>query len=122
MNPQKEMEKRLAELEKKVNSLYAVSTIPLNVDRSFQARGFVKTDFFVAGIGQVDGGGVYQIPIPGATKTSVPLITPYTGGTTVMTASLQPIDSGYELYVEGAPGDIFHFVVFLLPQLYKDSI
>lgn len=60
-------------LKRRLDNFNAAQTIPLPVDQAFNTRGFLKTNFFVAGTGSIASNGEYRLVIPGATRTSIVL-------------------------------------------------
>lgn len=68
--------------QKQFDSLTQASTLPREVVKAFEARGFVNVnDFFVAGIGSIAFDGAYRLTIPGATKNSIILTSSSVEGT-----------------------------------------
>lgn len=67
------LQKQIDLLNKRMDSLTQASTIPFEVNNAFVARGFIKTDLFVAGIQNIAFSGSYRITIPNATKNSIVL-------------------------------------------------
>lgn len=79
MNPNGDLQAQIDLLKKRLDAFNTSQTIPLQVDQSWKARGFIKTDFFVAGQGEVASNGTYELTIPGSTKNSIPMVTSFTG-------------------------------------------
>lgn len=83
------LQMQIDQLTMRLDALNSSQTIPLKVDLAFENRGFVKTDFFVAGSGSFGVNGRYSIVIPGSTINSVVLATAHAGSTGTVTASLR---------------------------------
>lgn len=69
-----QLQKRIEVLEKQMASLNQSSSITYQVDNAFNNRGFIKTDFFVAGKVTLNAQGVYWITAPIATNNSIVLV------------------------------------------------
>lgn len=74
-----QLQQKVDKLEKQMATLNNSSTITYQVDNAFNNRGFIKTDFFVAGTGQCNAFGEYRVVIPGVSKpdttnNSIPLV------------------------------------------------
>lgn len=93
MNNDKDLQFQIDELKKRLDNFNASQTIPLSVDKSWQARGFIKTDFFVAGTGTIASGGNYELTIPGSTKHSLVLVTPYESTNNIGAQMIQALSS-----------------------------
>jgi len=118
-----DLQKQIDELKRRMDALNASQTIPLDVDLAFNSRGFVKTDFFVAGYGALNVVGAYDLVIPGATKTSIALAVNLIGQGPIE-AEMIPSPTypdQYQLRVEGGATTTFAFVVFLFPTLYTTN-
>lgn len=83
-----ELQQQIDQLRARLDAFNAAPTIPLQVDLAWQNRGFVKTDFFVAGTATFGFNGLYNLVIPGSTKNSIVLVTPYTTNTGTVTANM----------------------------------
>jgi hypothetical protein len=70
---QEDLQSQIDELKGRLDALNNPSSIPYELDKSFKKRGFIKTDFFVAGIGTYNVAGEFRILIPGVTKNSIVL-------------------------------------------------
>ncbi len=81
MNNEKDLQTQIDALKKRLDNFDAAQTIPLSVDLAWKNRGFVKTDFFVAGTGSFNVAGEYRLVIPGSDKNSIALITGYPDST-----------------------------------------
>lgn len=88
MNNEKDLQSQIDELKRRLDAFNASQTIPLAVDLSWKNRGFIKTDFFVAGKGTLSSSGTYFLPIPGSTKDSIALVTPHVGSPGAIEAEL----------------------------------
>lgn len=71
-----------------MDALNFYRTIPLEVNNAFNARGFIQPNFFVAGNASLNGAGEFRIVIPGATRTSIVLVSSFDGS--AIGASLVP--------------------------------
>lgn len=125
-----QIKKEVADIKREMMNLKNSSTIPYDIERAFKTRGFVKTDFFVAGYSAFSAAGESFIDIPGATQNSIPFaITKTNSVGTVLGAKIitnataislgwptNPV--GYTLYVQGTANDEFYFIVFLFNQLF----
>ncbi len=79
MENNQDTQAQIDELKKRLDQFNSSQTIPLSVDQSWKVRGFIKTDFFVAGVASFDNTGTYRLTIPGATINSIVLVTPFIG-------------------------------------------
>lgn len=86
----KDLQGQINELKVRLDAFNASPTIPLQVDQAWNARGFIKTDFFVAGTGSFNAFGTYTLIIPGSTKNSIALITGYPTSTFQPLARMTP--------------------------------
>lgn len=68
-----DLQAQIDTLTKRLDALNSYSTIPLSINNSWKAKGFIKTDFFVAGYGSIAFNGLYRLTIPGATRKSIVL-------------------------------------------------
>ena len=73
MENEKDLQAQIDELKRRLDNFNAFQTIPLPVDLAWQSRGFLKTDFFVAGNGSIAANGEFRLVIPGANRTSIVL-------------------------------------------------
>lgn len=121
MGPQ-ELQKRIEVLEKQIASLNQSSTISYQVENAFLGRGFLQErDFVIGGFGTLDAGGEYQLVIPGANATSIPMVSYITTVGGELEASIIPSVSSpgqYEIYVQGNATETFNYLVFLTKNNY----
>lgn len=115
------LQNRVASLEKQMAAFSQPNTIPYEVDKAWQGRGFINVNnFFVFGSGELSGGGDYDLVIPNANKNSIPFVQPFIGGGSVaLEAEIQESISSpgsYQLHVEGVATSEFYFVVFLFTK------
>lgn len=120
--PDNNMQEQINALTKRLDAFDSFNSIPLTVDKAWQARGFIKTDFFVAGVAAIFGGGDFSLIIPGAKAQSIVLVTPFNLSNPVNAEIIEsPIFPGqYQIQASGTASDIFSYVVFLFPNLYFD--
>lgn len=90
MNPDKSLQDQITDLKRRLDAFNASPSIPLAVDLAWQARGFIKTEFFVAGTGSFSAFGTYNLTIPGSTKNSIALVTGYPGNAGSVNAQMTP--------------------------------
>lgn len=114
----KNLEKRIVELEKQMQLLTNASTIPWSVDTAFTGRGFLKlNNFIITGQGTIGIGGTYTIVLQqGVTDKNTVLATYISNVGGVLSAIIRESPSftnQYELYVEGIATEVFQYVVFL---------
>lgn len=79
MNNEKDLQGQIDVLTKRLDDFNAAQTIPLSVDLAWKNRGFIKTEFFVAGTGSLASNGEYHLVIPGSDVNSIALVTPFVG-------------------------------------------
>ena len=79
MNNEQDVKVQTDSNTKRLDDFNAAQTIPLSVDLAWKNRGFIKTDFFVAGTGSFSVIGEYHLVIPGSDKNSIALVTPFVG-------------------------------------------
>lgn len=79
MENSQDLQRQIDELKARLDAFNAYQTIPLAVNNAFNARGFIQPNFFVAGVGQLNGAGEMRLVIPGATRTSIVLVTSFSG-------------------------------------------
>jgi len=115
MDKYEQLGRRIEELEKKLSSLQNSATIPLNIDKSFVGRGFLKSlDFLYSGRVQIGAAGFSIVPIPGATGQSVAFVTYHTfPAPGVPVAYIQFSVDHYEMYIDANALTVVDFVVFL---------
>lgn len=117
MNPDKNLQKQIDELKRRMDALNASQTIPLSIDKSFEGRGFSKVQI-VTGKVLMPVSNSVRIPIPGATLQSVPILG-YSdlNGTDNGQANIVPGLDGnsYDLLIEADATDVVWYVVFLNP-------
>lgn len=79
MDNEKDLQRQIDELKARLDAFNFYRTIPLEVNNAFNARGFIQSTFFVAGTGTIGAAGNYRLVIPGATRTSIVLVTSFSG-------------------------------------------
>ncbi len=89
-DPNNNQQNQINELKRRLDGFNTAQTIPLPVDLAWQARGFLKTDFFVAGTGSFSAAGTYFLTIPGSTINSIVLITGYPDSSMAPLAQMTP--------------------------------
>ena len=124
MDKYTQLEKRILDLEKQIQSLNQSSTISYQVENAFKGRGFLTNSSFVTGYGTCNVGGEYTLVIPGATSQSIVMVTPVTSSTgTLLESTIRASVSTpgqYEIYVQGTATDAFSYIVFLSSNHYTD--
>jgi len=88
MDNNKDLQAQIDQLKRRLDAFNAGPTIPLQVDLAWQARGFIKTDFFVAGTGSFGANGQYRLVIPGSTINSIVLVTAFPDAVGQVNASM----------------------------------
>jgi hypothetical protein len=86
--PNQDLQAQIDQLKKRLDAFNAAPTIPLMVDLAWQNRGFIKTDFFVAGTGAFGANGQYRLVIPGSSINSIVLVTGYPDNAGTVGASM----------------------------------
>lgn len=124
MNTQSEIQQlktQVQELNRKFENLNRSQSIPLEMVKSLAGRGFVTSEFFVAGTGTYNVSGEYTLVIPNATANSIVQTTDISVSATPTIATIRPSVTSvgqYELFAEGDAGKEFSFVVFLFKSKY----
>jgi hypothetical protein len=81
---------QIDQLKARLDAFNASPTIPLQVDLAWNARGFIKTSFFVAGTGEIAANGAYTLTIPGSDSHSIVLVTGYPDNAGTVEAFMTP--------------------------------
>lgn len=79
MNDNQDVAAQTADNTKRLDAFNSYQTIPFLVDKAWKNRGFIKTEFFVAGSTSIGSNGTSFTVIPGSTKNSIAMITTHTG-------------------------------------------
>lgn len=87
---EKNLQAQIDQLDARLNAFNASPTIPLQVDLAWNARGFIKTNFFVAGTGTLAANGTYTLTIPGSDSHSIVLVTGYPDNVGTVEAFMTP--------------------------------
>lgn len=105
---------RIQALEKQYQELQNSSTIPLNIDKAFLGRGYLKNNsLFYVGRVEIGAAGVSRIPIPGANGNSIAFATDAIFPATGVEAYIEFSTDHYDLHLEGIATTVVNFVVFL---------
>lgn len=117
LNPEQKtaaLEKEVADLKKRMDALSNVATIPYNVDRAFNDRGFSKVKI-VTGTGSIPVAGLFTLSIPGATSESIALVSHAIDSPVgaVLECGIIAIGNEYGIAVQGTATEEFNFVVFI---------
>jgi len=116
------LQKRIEILEKNWLLLQQSNTIPINTERAFLGRGFIKqNNLVIGGYGTMNVSGEYVLVIPGATAQSIVLATYVTHAGGELEVVIRPSTSSpgnYEIYAQGVATEEFAYVVFLLNSNY----
>ena len=116
------MEQRIKDIENRLDALEQASTIPLSLERSLKARGFLTGDDFVVGQTEVGVSGSAFFGIPNANKYSMafafyadfPDVNP-------IDAYIEPISGGgYQLHLEAVTSKRINYIVFLNTRIKPD--
>jgi hypothetical protein len=109
------VQEQINNLQKQIDALRQANTIPYEIDRAFQARGFSKVSI-ITGRGTLNVTGEYRLIIPGAKATSTAHAT-YDDASDGGDVGISVIPSvtypgQYEIYVFGLATKTFNYVVF----------
>ena len=124
MDKYQQLENRIRELEKQMKDFQQSSSIPFNMIKSLEARGFLTNNSIVVGTGTLGVAGEYRLNIPNANIKSVAFVSPIVSaaGETLEVAIVKSATSaGYEIYVQGVATTTFYFIVVLNLDNYSNN-
>ncbi len=110
------MEEQIKQIEQRLNSLEQGSTVPLSLERSLKARGFLSNDDFVTGQTEIPTGDPdIFVSIPNANKYSMGIaFYADDANTGHVDAYIEPItNGGYQLHIVGTAEERINYIVFL---------
>jgi hypothetical protein len=114
MDPIKQLENRIAQLERTIDQMKSANSFPFEIDKALEERGFSKTQFFM-GLASIAVGGYTKIAVPGANAESSVVATISSTSPTLdpITASMVFENGTYMVYVEGTATTDFNYIVCL---------